>query len=63
MKDKEKLRNEYGTPERFTKTRQVEDQSEQAEQNISKDRRSPRPDKPVEYDKPTEDTTPGKREW
>jgi hypothetical protein len=65
-KDKEKeLDKKYGTPEKFYQTRREEEYAEEAGESTAErgDPRSPRPDKPIEYDKPPEDTQPGKHEW
>ena len=61
----EKLKKRYGTPERFDQTRRYEESAERPELNVDdkKSKKSSRPYQPVEYDKPADDTNPGKREW
>jgi hypothetical protein len=64
MKEKD-LDKRFGTPERFDQTRRHEESAERPELNVD-NRKSPdtsRPFQPVEYDKPADDTKPGKREW
>ena len=65
-KDKEKeLGKKYGTPEKFFQTRREEEYAEEPGDSVAErgSPRSTRPDKALEYDKPPEDTKPGKREW
>jgi hypothetical protein len=63
--NEKELEKKYGTPERFNQTRREEDYAAKGGELTPEehDPRSARPDKAIEYDKPHEDTSPGKREW